>query len=386
MPLSKDTPLSNIRNNFLLQLTLWGIGLALIVEFGYFDLPQWLFTWFNTVLPAHMPVFVTTVLDNIILFLPFLICVYVVMRCIVHPLLKQDNFSSLIFDPSKVDRQQQPPSNHTTMWSWLLGFLGGIINRCAQWRWFYFLTASMVYAATIAFSFLMCSMIFHFHWALSAMVLSTPFVYIQFAAAILLSTPFQCFAEELVFRGYLLRMSERLCRLFPLNKSDTACFKRVAKIALILITNTILFTLAHQNFISIEGFLPVLLIQGMFGLLATYITLRTGGIEASTGMHCANNVIFFLMPATFSITAPITFEFNLVTTVMMTLFTVSVSLIIMELILAQRKDTTHIMRTLPPPTASQTFEGPHLYSNRSFNLMPNNTLDQTQHPLKPMLK
>ena len=268
------------------------------------------------------------------------------------------------------------------MWAWLLGFLGGIINRCAQWRWFYFLTAGSVYASTIALSFFVCSMIFHFHWALSAMLLSTPFVYIQFAAAILLSTPFQCFTEELVFRGYLLRMSERLCGLFSLKNNEIAYFKFTAKIVLILTINTILFTLAHQTFISVEGFLPVLLIQGMFGLLATYITLRTGGIEASTGMHCANNVIVFLMPATFSITAPITFEFDLATTVMMTLFTVSVSLIIMELILAQRKDTAIIMRTSPPPTASQTLKTPHLRSNGSSNLMPNNTLDQTQHTLK----
>ena len=375
-------PLSNIRNNFLLQLTLWGIGLAAIIKYAYFDMPQWLFTWLSVVLPAHLPIFITTLLDNILYYLPFVICVYAVMCCIIYPLLKQDSFSSLIFDPSKIDQEQQQPSNHTTMWAWLLGFLGGIINRCAQWRWFYFLTAGSVYASTIALSFLLCSIVFHLHWALSAMILSTPFVYIQFATAILLSTPFQCFTEELVFRGYLLRMSERLCRLFPLNKSDTACFKRVAKIVLILTTNTLLFTLVHQNFISIEGFLPVLLIQGMFGLLATYITLRTGGIEASTGMHCANNVIFWLIPATFSITAPITFEFDLATTVMMTLFTVSVSLIIMELILAQRKDTTIIMRTSPPPIASKTFKGPHLRSNESFNLMPNNTLDQTQHTLK----
>ncbi len=102
---------------------------------------------------------------------------------------------------------------------------------------------------------------------------------VALAIIVLLTTPFQAAGEEYVFRGYLM---QALGSLF-----------RIKWIAL-LVTAT-LFALAHgvQNF-------PLFFDRFMFGLIAGYLVLRTGGLEAGIAMHILNNFLAFGYALTFS--------------------------------------------------------------------------------------
>jgi membrane protease YdiL (CAAX protease family) len=86
-------------------------------------------------------------------------------------------------------------------------------------------------------------------------------------------------AEELVFRGWLLRQSAALTR------------NPVALMAI----NGVLFSAVHGEF-SPGAFLT----RALMGAGFVYMTLRLGGIEFSTGAHAANNImiVLFLQPLT----------------------------------------------------------------------------------------
>jgi membrane protease YdiL (CAAX protease family) len=92
------------------------------------------------------------------------------------------------------------------------------------------------------------------------------------AVVVLLTTPFQAAGEEYVFRGYLM---QALGSLFN-NKW------------LALLTTSTLFAMAHgvQNF-------PLFFDRFMFGLIAGWLILRTGGLEAGIAMHILNNFLAF---------------------------------------------------------------------------------------------
>ena len=98
-------------------------------------------------------------------------------------------------------------------------------------------------------------------------------------AVTLLTSTFQAAGEEYFFRGYLLQAVGALVR---------------SAVIAILVT-TILFTLAH-------GIWPwespaLFLDRFAFGLVAAFLVIRTGGLEASIAAHAANNVVTFIFAA-----------------------------------------------------------------------------------------
>jgi membrane protease YdiL (CAAX protease family) len=92
------------------------------------------------------------------------------------------------------------------------------------------------------------------------------------ALVVLLTTPLQAAGEEYVFRGYLL---QALGSLFS---------NRWIAIG----TTGLLFALAHgvQNF-------PLFFDRLAFGLIAAWLVIRTGGLEAGIALHVLNNFLAF---------------------------------------------------------------------------------------------
>jgi membrane protease YdiL (CAAX protease family) len=89
---------------------------------------------------------------------------------------------------------------------------------------------------------------------------------------VLLTTPFQAAGEEYVFRGYLLQAFGSLSRN-----------RWVA-----IVATALLFAFAHgsQN-------LPLFLDRFAFGLIAAWLAIRTGGLEAGIAFHVLNNYLAF---------------------------------------------------------------------------------------------
>ena len=92
-------------------------------------------------------------------------------------------------------------------------------------------------------------------------------------------------AEELLFRGWLLR--------------QTAAFTRQP--AVLIIFPALVFSAAHFDFTP-DAFLT----RALMGAGFAYMTLRLGGVEFSTGAHAANNIliVLFVEPLAFQSTAP----------------------------------------------------------------------------------
>jgi len=99
------------------------------------------------------------------------------------------------------------------------------------------------------------------------------------AVIVLLTTPLQAAGEEYVFRGYLLQAIGSLSR---------------SKWIALLVTSTV-FAMAHgvQNF-------PLFFDRFMFGLIAGWLVIRTGGLEAGIAMHILNNFLAFGFALLFS--------------------------------------------------------------------------------------
>ena len=99
------------------------------------------------------------------------------------------------------------------------------------------------------------------------------------ALIVLLTTPFQAAGEEYVFRGYLMQAIGSLSRSRWLA----------------LIVTATLFALAHgvQNF-------PLFFDRFMFGFIAGWLVIRTGGLEAGIAMHILNNFLAFGYALAFS--------------------------------------------------------------------------------------
>ena len=95
---------------------------------------------------------------------------------------------------------------------------------------------------------------------------------IALAVVILLTTPLQAAGEEYAFRGYLMQAVGSLTRR-----------RWVA-----LLVTALLFAMAHgfQNF-------PLFFDRFMFGLIAGWLVIRTGGLEAGIAMHVLNNYLAF---------------------------------------------------------------------------------------------
>jgi hypothetical protein len=90
-------------------------------------------------------------------------------------------------------------------------------------------------------------------------------------------------AEELMFRGWFLR--------------QLAAFTRNP--AVLIVVTALAFSAAHFDF-SPDAFLT----RTLMGAGFAYMTLRLGGIELSTGVHAANNILIVLFIEPLSLKAP----------------------------------------------------------------------------------
>lgn len=98
-------------------------------------------------------------------------------------------------------------------------------------------------------------------------------------AVTLLTSSFQAAGEEYFYRGYLLQAVGALVR---------------SSVIAVLVT-TVLFTVAHGVW-PWES--PALFLDRFaFGLVAGFLAVRTGGLEASITVHAANNVVTFVFAA-----------------------------------------------------------------------------------------
>jgi membrane protease YdiL (CAAX protease family) len=98
------------------------------------------------------------------------------------------------------------------------------------------------------------------------------------AVVVLLTTPLQAAGEEYAFRGYLLQAVGSLSG---------------RRWVALLVTAT-LFATAH-------GFQnpPLFFDRFMFGLIAGWLVIRTGGLEAAIALHVLNNYLAFGLALTF---------------------------------------------------------------------------------------
>ncbi len=102
--------------------------------------------------------------------------------------------------------------------------------------------------------------------------------WLAFAAVVLLTTPLQAAGEEYAFRGYGLQALGAWV--------GTPWFAAVV--------TSLAFGLAHGT----QS--PALFVDRFaFGLVAAFLVVRTGGLEASIAMHVVNNAVVFLVAAAF---------------------------------------------------------------------------------------
>ena len=98
-------------------------------------------------------------------------------------------------------------------------------------------------------------------------------------AVTLLTSSLQAAGEEYLFRGYLLQALGSFFR----------------GIYVPIVASAVLFTLAHGVW-PWES--PALFADRLvFGIIAGYLVIRTGGLEAGIAMHAANNVVTFVFAA-----------------------------------------------------------------------------------------
>jgi hypothetical protein len=102
--------------------------------------------------------------------------------------------------------------------------------------------------------------------------------WLGFAVVIVLTTPLQAAAEEYAFRGYGMQALGALSRTPWVGA----------------IVTSLAFAFAHgtQN-------MPLFLDRLAFGLIACWLVVRTGGLEAAIAMHVMNNMVVFLISAAF---------------------------------------------------------------------------------------
>ncbi len=98
-------------------------------------------------------------------------------------------------------------------------------------------------------------------------------------------------AEELLFRGWLLRETSAIGRNIPV----------------LVLVNAVLFSAIH-----LDPDLNAFIGRTMMGVVFCYMALRFGGIEFATGAHAANNILLtiFVEPLSFTPPPPKPFDAN----------------------------------------------------------------------------
>jgi membrane protease YdiL (CAAX protease family) len=157
------------------------------------------------------------------------------------------------------------------------------------------------------------------------------------AVIVLLTTPLQAAGEEYLFRGYLLQAFGALFANRWVGIGASA----------------LLFALAHgvQN-------PPLFLDRLAFGVLAGYLVVRTGGLEAGIALHILNNILAFGLALAFgdlgsTLTVSTVSWWNIV-------LTVAQSATYVVLVLAAARRFGLQTRTRPPGTPADPVHGPSL--------------------------
>ncbi|WP_247706415.1 CPBP family intramembrane glutamic endopeptidase [Streptomyces liliiviolaceus] len=102
--------------------------------------------------------------------------------------------------------------------------------------------------------------------------------YLPALAMLVVLVPLQAAAEEYVFRGWLLQAVGGLFR----------------SPWIAVLPQAVLFAAAH-GWGTPEGFTDLV----VFGVLAGWLTVRTGGLEAAVALHAVNNLLSFALSAAF---------------------------------------------------------------------------------------
>lgn len=105
---------------------------------------------------------------------------------------------------------------------------------------------------------------------------------------VLLTTPLQAMGEEYAFRGYLQQAVGSLAGSAADRRGVRRRLASFVVHGLAILIPSLLFALAHggQN-------APLFLDRLLFGLVAAYLVLRTGGLEAGIALHVLNNLVAF---------------------------------------------------------------------------------------------
>lgn len=150
------------------------------------------------------------------------------------------------------------------------GYLNSVVGRL-RWRWF---------ALTLAVGFASLWLVLLVQnvtapggpsWGIQPQAGA-----VWFIAVMLLTTPIQAAAEEYFFRGYLMQSLGSM----------------VASPWFGILVSAAVFTLFHTS-----TNVALVADRFAFGVLAGWLVVRTGGLEAAIGAHIANNVSSFLLAA-----------------------------------------------------------------------------------------
>jgi len=155
------------------------------------------------------------------------------------------------------------------------GWLSSVAGRL---RWGYL--ARMVWLATgVAVLFTMAATLLPMNGEAADSPATVSFqVWLGLAVVVLLTTPLQAAAEEYVFRGYAFQA--------------LGAWLRTPWIPLLITSLAFAFAHGSQN-------LPLFIDRFAFGVIACWLVIRTGGLEAAIAMHVVNNVLIFLAAAAF---------------------------------------------------------------------------------------
>ncbi len=150
------------------------------------------------------------------------------------------------------------------------GFLSSVVGR-VRWRWF---------ALTLAVGFASLWLVLLVQnltapggpsWAVQPQSGALWFIVVM-----LITTPIQAAAEEYFFRGYLMQSLGSM----------------VASPWFGILVSAAVFTLFHTS-----TNIALVVDRFAFGVLAGWLVVRTGGLEAAIGAHIANNVSAFFLAA-----------------------------------------------------------------------------------------